>query len=135
MTKADPVPLSEITRSDSRYAIDTLRRKVQRRELPHVRVGRRIFIERSVLAELERGVRFPALQRKGPTAESSLDGSPSASASLSQGDALDLLEERARTLAEESAGSPRELVTELLLRLDAATETRAWSDESDRRRA
>ena len=54
------VALTLVTRKDAPYAVDTLRKKVQRGELPHVRVGRRIFIEREVLERLRRGIRIPA---------------------------------------------------------------------------
>lgn len=54
------IALTEITRAESPLAIDTLRKKVQRRELPHVRIGNRIYLDRTVLAELRRGISVPA---------------------------------------------------------------------------
>jgi hypothetical protein len=58
--KNNLIALTEIPLGQSPWAIDTLRKKIQRRELPHVRIGRRIYLERALLEELRRGVRVPA---------------------------------------------------------------------------
>ena len=65
----DLIALTKIESGDSPWAIDTLRKKVQRREVPHVRIGNRIYLERAVLADCARragtGGSAPGRERAG----------------------------------------------------------------------
>lgn len=54
------IPLGDIERHGSRYRPESLRKKIQRGEVPYFRVGRRIFVEKRVLEALGRGKFVPA---------------------------------------------------------------------------
>jgi hypothetical protein len=53
MTTNDLVALVDLTRADSPHlGRDALRKRIQRGEVEYVRIGRKIFLSRAVLAKL-----------------------------------------------------------------------------------